>query len=73
MPGFVGAVQIVNISSSAVFNIGDVFQIHPVSSSKVFAGSGSFITGDEVRITNEYSTTNTYDNDGIDQPTILTF
>ena len=29
MPGFVGAVQIVNISSAAVFNIGDVFQIHP--------------------------------------------
>ena len=67
MPGFVGAVQIVNISSAAVFNIGDVFQIHPISHSKTFAGSGSFNTGDSINITNENSATNTYDNDTFDQ------
>ena len=51
MPGFVGAVQIVNIRLAAVFNIGDVFQIHPISHSKTFAGSGSFNTGNWINLT----------------------
>lgn len=67
MPGFVGAVQIVGISTSGVFHIGDVFQIHPVSTSKTFAGAGSFITGDNLNISNEYSSVNVYDNDVRDQ------
>ncbi|MCR2821012.1 spore germination protein [Lederbergia panacisoli] len=67
MPAFVGAVQVVNISSSGVFNIGDVFQIHPISSTKVFAGAGSFNTADQVKVINELSSTNTFDADLVDQ------
>ncbi|MBS4198658.1 spore germination protein [Bacillus sp. FJAT-49732] len=67
MPAFVGAVQVVNIASSGVFNIGDVFQIHPISSTKVFAGAGSFNTADQVKVINELSSTNTFDADVIDQ------
>ncbi|GIN74064.1 germination protein PA [Bacillus sp. J14TS2] len=72
MPGFVGAVQIISISGSGIFNVGDVFQLHPVSSSKVFAGAGSFNTGDEITVTNHYSATNTYDNDTLDQGIMFT-
>ena len=71
MPGFVGAVQIITIGSSSVFHIGDVFLINPYSTSKTYAGSGSFITGDEIKINNKLSSTNTYDNDGVDQPNFL--
>ncbi|CAM4059987.1 spore germination protein [Lederbergia lenta] len=71
MPGFVGAVQIITMGSSAVFHIGDVFQINPISNSKTFAGAGSFNTGDQIRVTNEYSATNTYDSDGVDQPMLF--
>lgn len=71
MPGFVGAVQIITIGSSSVFNIGDVFHISPVSYSKTFAGAGSFNTGDSIRVKNEYSATNTYDSDGVDQPILF--
>ncbi|MBS4218035.1 spore germination protein [Bacillus sp. FJAT-49711] len=67
MPAFVGAVQVVSISSSGVFNIGDVFQIHPISSTKVFAGAGSFNTADQVKVINELSSTNTFDADLVDQ------
>ncbi|MBW8350390.1 spore germination protein [Bacillus sp. IITD106] len=67
MPAFVGAVQVVNIASSGVFNIGDVFQIQPISSTKVFAGAGSFNTADQVKVVNELSSTNTFDADLVDQ------
>lgn len=67
MPGFVGAVQIMNIGSSGVFHIGDVFQINPISTSKTFAGAGSFNTGETLSIQNHQSSTNTLDNDGVDQ------
>lgn len=72
MPGFVGAVQIISISGSGIFNVGDVFQLHPVSSSKVFSGAGSFNTGDQIAVTNHYSATNTYDNDALDQGIMFT-
>ncbi|GIN57407.1 spore germination protein [Lederbergia ruris] len=72
MPGFVGAVQIITLSSSGTFNVGDVFQLHPVSSSKVFAGAGSFNTGDQIAVTNHYSATNTYDSDTLDQGIMFT-
>ncbi|MFK4998181.1 spore germination protein [Bacillus sp. N9] len=71
MPGFVGAVQIISVSSAAVFHIGDVFLINPFSNSKTYAGAGSFITGEDINITNEVSSTNTYDNDAVDQPLLL--
>ncbi|GIN37940.1 MULTISPECIES: spore germination protein [Heyndrickxia] len=67
MPGFVGAVQIMNIGSSGVFHIGDVFQLTPISTAKTFAGAGSFNTGETLTIRNHQSATNTFDNDGIDQ------
>ncbi|KHD85906.1 spore germination protein [Heyndrickxia ginsengihumi] len=71
MPGFVGAIQVVNISSSGVLNVGDVFLIQPISSSKTFAGAGSFNTGETVSITNHQSNTNTFDFDTIDQGNYL--
>ncbi|RLQ97240.1 spore germination protein [Falsibacillus albus] len=67
MPAFVGAVQVINLGSSGVFHIGDVFQIQPLSNSKTFAGAGSFNTGDGLSVYNERSSTNTYDQDGLDQ------
>ena len=73
MPGFVGAVQIVNISSGGVVNIGDVFQIQPLTKSKTFAGAGSFNTGDTIRLQNHQSSTNTLDPDAMDQATYLNF
>lgn len=59
------------IGSSSIFHIGDVFIINPHSTSKTYAGAGSFITGDEIQIQNKLSTTNTYDNDAVDQPKFL--
>lgn len=66
MPAIVGAVKINALGASAVFNIGDVFTISPVSTAKTFAGAGSFNTGDYLNVRNEYSTTNTYDKDFAD-------
>lgn len=68
MPAFVGAINIVSVGSSGVMNIGDVYLIAPNSSAKTFAGAGSFNTGDNMRVNNQYSNTNTYDSDVIDQP-----
>jgi spore germination protein PA len=71
MPAYVGAVQVINLGSSGVFHIGDVIQIRPFSDTKTFAGAGSFNTGDGLAIYNQYSATNTLDNDGIDQGIIF--
>lgn len=68
MPAFVGAINIVSVGSSGVMNIGDVYLIAPNSSAKTFAGAGSFNTGDNMIVNNQYSNTNTYDSDVIDQP-----
>jgi spore germination protein PA len=66
MPSIVGAVKVISIGSSGVFNIGDVYSIAPVSTAKTFAGAGSFNTGDYLRLRNNYSNTNTYDKDVAD-------
>lgn len=66
MPAIVGAVKVISIGNSGVFNIGDVFNIAPVSTAKTFAGAGSFNTGDYLRVRNNYSSTNTYDRDVAD-------
>lgn len=71
MPAIVGVVQVFNVGNSSTFNIGDVYKIMPISSAKTFAGSGSFNTGDGLRITNQVSTTNTFDQDAIDQGNYL--
>ena len=67
MPGFVGAVQIINVSTGATVNIGDVFQIHPITYAKTFSGAGSFNTGEGISVENYLSSTNTVDLDGLDQ------
>lgn len=67
MPAIVGVAQVISIGSSAVFNIGDVYKIMPISNAKTFAGSGSFNTGDGLYVNNYRSATNTYDQDVTDQ------
>jgi spore germination protein PA len=67
MPAIVGVVQVISISSAAVFHIGDVFRISAASNAKTFAGAGSFNTGNEVQLQNYQSTTNTFDQDSTDQ------
>ncbi|WP_071459112.1 spore germination protein [Bacillus massilinigeriensis] len=67
MPAIVGAVQVISIGSSGVFNIGDVYSIMPSTNAKTFAGSGSFNTGDGITLYNYNSSTNVKDQDGIDQ------
>ncbi|MDG0813225.1 MULTISPECIES: spore germination protein [Cohnella] len=62
MPSIVGAVKIVSIGSSGVVQFGDCLQITPTSTTKTFAGAGSFVTGDFPR-TNSISSTNTNDQD----------
>lgn len=70
MPAIVGAVNVNSVGSAGVFNIGDVHTISPYNAAKTFSGAGSFNTGEYLRINNEYSNTNTYDRDLVDQPTI---
>ncbi|WP_409304609.1 spore germination protein [Peribacillus sp. SCS-155] len=72
MPAIVGAIQIINIGSSGVFHIGDVFHIGPNSVTKTFAGAGSFNTGEQVSVYNAQNSTNTLDTDAADQPITLT-
>lgn len=67
MPAFVGAVQVVTVGSAGVFHIGDSFQISPISYAKTFAGAGSFNTGEVIQVKNKSSSTNTFDNDLVDQ------
>ncbi|MEK0314292.1 spore germination protein [Cohnella sp. 56] len=65
MPSIVGAVKILSVGSSGVVQFGDCLQVSPSSSTKTFAGAGSFVTGDLPR-TNSISSTNTNDPDLID-------
>ncbi|RDW18244.1 spore gernimation protein GerPA [Oceanobacillus arenosus] len=67
MPAKVGAVKIINISSSSIFNIGDVYSMSPRSTAKTYAGGGSFNTGNGIRISLNNSNTYVNDSDKIDQ------
>ncbi|MEC5423654.1 spore germination protein [Virgibacillus sp. C22-A2] len=67
MPAKVGAVKVITVSSSSIFNIGDVYTMNPVSSAKTYAGGGSFNTGDGIRVDLTKSSTNVYDSDQLDQ------
>ncbi|WP_019153299.1 spore germination protein [Robertmurraya massiliosenegalensis] len=67
MPAIVGIAQVNAIGTSSVFNIGDVYKIMPIASVKTFAGAGSFNTGDVLEVHNNYSSTNTFDQDVADQ------
>jgi len=63
MPSIVGAVKILNVATSAVVQFGDALQIRPASTSKTYAGAGSFLTGDVPMTNNAISSTNTLDPD----------
>lgn len=67
MPAIVGAVKVINLGSSSIFHIGDVYKVEPYTQSKTFAGGGSFNTGDGIRIHMENSQTQLVDNDQFDQ------
>ncbi|MGM8214702.1 spore germination protein [Bacillaceae bacterium W0354] len=66
MPAFVGAIKVNNVSSSAVFHIGDAYYIQPMSTAKTYAGGGSFITGNGISVRVGYSDTIVFDQDQID-------
>lgn len=68
MPAIIGNVKILNVGPSSIVNFGDSIILAPTSSSKTFAGAGSFNTGDLARVMNGISATNTNDSDLIDAP-----
>lgn len=63
MPAIVGNVKVVSVGGSGVVQFGDCIQISPRSTSKTFAGAGSFNTGDIPQTYNAISNTNTNDAD----------
>ncbi|TBL73056.1 spore germination protein [Paenibacillus thalictri] len=66
MPAIVGNIKILNVGPSSIVHIGDALQLAPQSTSKTFAGAGSFNTGDFLRAYTVASSTNTNDSDLID-------
>lgn len=66
MPAVIGFVRIVSVGSAAIVQFGDAVFLSPSSSSKTFAGAGSFLTGDLPMTNNGLSLTNTNDPDGVD-------
>lgn len=63
MPAIVGNITILSVGPSSIVHIGDAIQLSPQSTSKTFAGAGSFNTGDSVTTYNAVSSTNTFDAD----------
>ncbi|WP_419873843.1 spore germination protein [Candidatus Pristimantibacillus sp. PTI5] len=63
MPAVVGFVKIVSIGSGSIVQFGDSLEVSPSSSSKTYAGSGSFLTGSLTNSNNAVSATNTLDPD----------
>ncbi|WP_181349180.1 spore germination protein [Thalassobacillus sp. CUG 92003] len=70
MPAKVGAVKVINVSSSSIFNIGDVYTMAPTSTAKTYAGGGSFNTGNGIRVNLARSSTYVNDQENIDQAII---
>ncbi|UOQ92799.1 spore germination protein [Halobacillus shinanisalinarum] len=70
MPAKVGMVKVLSISSSSIFNIGDVYSMSPAASVKTFAGGGSFNTGSGIRINIDRSSTYVNDREVVDQSII---
>ncbi len=66
MPAIVGNVKILSIGSGGLVQFGDALILSPQSTSKTFAGSGSFNTGDLPMTNNGLNSTNTYDADVVD-------
>ncbi|UFU00528.1 spore germination protein [Radiobacillus kanasensis] len=67
MPAVVGAIKVISVSSSSIFNVGDVHTMRPESFAKTFAGGGSFNTGNGIHIDLNRSTTYVNDSDVVDQ------
>ena len=66
MPSIVGNIKILSVGGGSIILIGDSVVLSPASSSKTFAGAGSFNTGDLPSINNAVSSTNTNDPDVAD-------
>ena len=66
MPSIVGNLKILSVGSGAIVNIGDAFNLAPKSTSKTFAGAGSFNTGDLPHNYNAVSNTAVNDRDVVD-------
>jgi len=71
MPAIVGAVKVVSVSGSGVFNIGDVYQINPISTTKTFSGAGSFNTGTRIHTSTHLNQTQVMDPGAFEQNQIL--
>ncbi|WP_186579073.1 spore germination protein [Aquibacillus kalidii] len=67
MPAVVGAIKVISIGSSSIFNVGDVYSMNPYTEAKTFAGGGSFNTGDNIRINIPRSNVTVSDSDTFDQ------
>ncbi|NIK77433.1 spore germination protein PA/spore germination protein PF [Paenibacillus castaneae] len=63
MPAVVGFVKIISVGSGSVIQFGDTVEVTPSSTSKTYAGSGSFLTGSLTNSNNAVSATNTLDPD----------
>lgn len=63
MPAVVGFVKIISVGSGSVVQFGDTVEVTPSSTSKTYAGSGSFLTGSLTNSNNAVSATNTLDPD----------
>jgi len=63
MPAVVGFVKIVSVGSSSVVQFGDALEVCPSSSSKSYAGAGSFLTGSLTNSNTGVNATNTIDPD----------
>jgi len=61
---FLGPIQI--NSNEGVIITGNSSNVSPTSTSKTIAGSGSFNTGFHITNNNGTSTSNTFDQDGVD-------
>lgn len=68
MPAFLGPVVINNIGGASTVQFGDTAFISPKSASKTYHGSGSSNTGAQIININGISSSNTIQNDLIDQP-----
>jgi hypothetical protein len=69
MPAIVGNIKVISVGSSGIVQIGDALYVSPKSTSKTFAGAGSFNTGDLPQTYNAASATNTFDPDIADSNT----
>jgi len=66
MPSIVGHIKILSVGLSSIVQFGDAVQLTPESTSKTFAGAGSFNSGDTVHTDNKMNSTVTNDMNDVD-------